>query len=111
MNDEETVEPPERREARRYGVTVDIKWQGKRGRSDGTLSDLSSTGCFVLSGTEVSDGETVHIFIPIGDGMNAQFSGAVVNHEDEIGFAVRFHDLSNAQKGVLKNLITDDEAA
>ena len=111
MNDEKIVRPPERREARRYGVTIDIKWQGKGGRSDGTLSDLSSAGCFVLSGAEVSDGETVHIFIPIGDGMNAQFSGVVVNHEDEIGFAVRFHALIDAQKGVLKNLIADEKSA
>jgi len=111
MNDEEVIKPPERREARRYGVTVDIKWQGKGGRSDGTLSDLSSTGCFVLSGMEVSDGETVHIFIPIGDGMNAQFSGLVMNHEEEIGFALRFHELGNAQKGVLDNLIADEKVA
>jgi hypothetical protein len=59
----------------------------------------------VLAGGEVSDGETVHVFIPIGDGMKVQFTGTVTNHEDDIGFALIFAELGQAQQEVLDNLV------
>ena len=107
MNDIGPINIPERREAGRTSLVLDIYWQGRHGRSKGTISDLSRDGCFVLSGDEVSDGETVHVFLPIGDGMNAQFTGSVTNHDDEIGFAVRFHELGEEHRRVLDRLIRE----
>ena len=78
----------------------------------GTISDLSESGCFVLSGTEVIDNEEVGIYLPIGDGMKAQIGGVITNHVYEIGFAVRFISLSEAQRNVLRNyLLTDADMA
>lgn len=95
----------ERRGTRRYAVTVDVLWHGRNGRSSGTISDLGYAGCFVLCGDDVSDGETVHIFLPIGGGMKAQFTGTITNHEDDIGFAVRFHNLAEPQRELLDRLV------
>lgn len=95
----------ERRGHERHDVMVDVFWHGRNGRSRGTISDIGHSGCFVLSGEEVSDGETVHVFLPIGDGMKAQFTGTITNHEDDIGFAVRFEKLTDPQREVLDRLI------
>ena len=94
----------ERRNSERFSLVLDIEWEGKKGRFGGTVGDISASGCFVLTGVEVSDGETVKLYLPMGDGMKAQFSGQIANHEDEIGFAVKFSPLSIAQKNVLSAL-------
>lgn len=75
------------------------------GRKSGTLSDISREGCFVLSSGEVEDTENVKIFLPLTEGMKVQFWGQVINHVFEIGFAVRFIELSPAQKDFLEKII------
>ena len=95
----------ERRTHERFGVTVEVLWHGRNGRSRGTMSDLGPAGCFVLTGAEVSDGETVHVFLPLGGGMKAQFTGSVTNHEEGIGFGVRFEELTRQQREVVANVI------
>ena len=95
----------ERRSNRRFAVSIEVEWEGMIGRQQGTLSDISMQGCFVLCSGEVENGETVKIFIPIGDGMKVQFWGEVVNHVFEIGFGLRFIELNKAQKDFLTKLI------
>ncbi|MDQ3131474.1 MAG: PilZ domain-containing protein [Acidobacteriota bacterium] len=94
-----------RRKVERISVTIDVEWEGLAGRSSGTISDISVIGCFILSSGELSDGESVKIFLPLTDGMKVQFWGEVVNHVFEIGFAVRFIELSDAQKDFLEKFI------
>ena len=95
----------DRRNVERYGVQIEVEWEGLIGRKPGTISDISATGCFVLCSGEVDDGETVKIFLPISDGMKVQFWGEVVNHVIEIGFGARFIELSPAQKDFLDQFI------
>ena len=98
-------EGKERRLARRFAITIDVEWEGLVGRQQGTISDVSMLGCFVLCSGEVENGETVRIFFPVGDGMKVQFWGEVVNHVYEIGFGVRFIELNEPQQEFLENLI------
>jgi len=95
----------ERRENERYSVNIDVEWEGMVGRKSGTLSDISLEGCFVLSSGEVEDTENVKIFLPLTEGMKVQFWGQVINHVFEIGFAVRFIELSPAQKDFLEKFL------
>jgi len=95
----------ERRESPRYNVKIEIEWEAKIGRKAGIVNDISREGCFVLCSGEVEDGEKVKLFFPLSDGMKVQFLSAVVNHIYEIGFGVRFIELSVAQKGFLSKLI------
>lgn len=95
----------DRRTAKRYPVNIDIEWENHYGRRPGTLSDISDQGCFVLSEVDVSDGELVKIFIPLSDGMKVEFLGQVANFVYEIGFAVLFLGLSDAQKEFLQNFV------
>ncbi|MEQ1646759.1 MAG: PilZ domain-containing protein, partial [Pyrinomonadaceae bacterium] len=84
----------ERRSTTRYPVEFDIEWEAANGRVPGSLSDISLDGCFVLGSGEVEDGDRVRIFVPLEDGMRVEFSGVVANNVFEIGFGVKFDQLS-----------------
>ena len=95
----------ERRSTNRFPVEVDVQWQGSGERMPGSVSDVSLDGCFVLSSGDVTDGETVKLFVPLADGMKVEFSGRVANHVMEIGFGIKFDQLSAAQRDVLGHLV------
>ncbi len=95
----------DRRAVPRTRVQIEIEWEGLIGRKSGTISDISTQGGFVLCSGEVADGENVKIFLPLSDGMKVQFWGEVANHILEIGFAVRFIELSEAQKDFLEKFV------
>ncbi|MET0752445.1 MAG: PilZ domain-containing protein [Pyrinomonadaceae bacterium] len=95
----------DRRNLERFPVNIDIEWEGLIGRHTGTISDISVHGSFVLCSGEVEDGENVKIFFPLTDGRKIQFWGEVVNHVFEIGFAIRFIELSEAQKDFLEKFV------
>ena len=96
----------DRRTAPRYSVSINVEWEAAGGgRKKGTVNDISREGCFVLCSGEVEDGDQVLIFFPLSDGMKVQFTCEVVNHTYEIGFGVRFNELSAGQKDFLSKLI------
>ena len=95
----------DRRSAKRYPISLDVEWENHYGRRSGTLSDISHQGCFILSEVDVSDGELVKVYIPLSDGMKVEFLGQVANFVYEIGFAVHFLSLSEAQKEFLENFV------
>ena len=95
----------ERRSTKRHSVNIEIEWEGSVGRQKGTISDISTTGCFILCSGDVNDGETVKIFIPLTDGMKAEFWGEVVNHVIEIGFGANFVALSTSQREFIERII------
>ena len=99
----------ERRTSNRYSLELDVEWEGAAGRLPGTVSDVSIDGCFVLSSGDVNDGDTVKLFVPLADGMKVQFEGKVANHVYEIGFGVRFEQLTAAQRDVLINIVRETE--
>ena len=99
----------ERRASNRYSIELDVEWEGSAGRQPGTVSDVSIDGCFVLSSGDINDGDSVKVFIPLADGMKVQFDGKVANHVYEIGFGVRFEQLSAAQRDVLINIVREME--
>lgn len=98
----------ERRSNDRFKSRIEVEWEGLIGRKPGMISDLSTLGCFVLCSGEVSDGEKVRIFFPLLSGRKMlsgrkiEFWGEVVNHFYEIGFAMKFTELSDAQKEFLE---------
>ena len=92
----------ERRTEDRFKSNIEIEWEGLVGRKPGTISDLNTQGCFVLCSGEVADGENVKIFFPLTDGRKIQLWGEVVNHFYEIGFAMKFIELTDAQTEFLE---------
>jgi hypothetical protein len=105
MSEVDRRKSDDRRSARRFTINIDVEWENHNGRRSGSLSDISEEGCFVLSAVDVSDGELVKVFIPLSDGMQVEFLGQVANFVYEIGFAVHFLSLSDAQREFLSNFV------
>ena len=99
----------ERRGINRYQIELDIEWETSKGRSPGTISDLSLDGCFILSSGDVTDGEYVTVYVRMGDGAEAEFVGVVVNHVFDIGFGVKFDKPTTIQRNLLFEIVRDFE--
>ena len=95
----------ERRATNRFPVEAPIEWDAGGERKEGTMSDVSFDGCFVMTGGDVANGTPVRIFLPLEDGMKVQYTGKVANSVAEIGFGVRFERLTAAQREVLVRLV------
>ncbi len=101
----------DRRGTKRYAIELDVEWEGTSGRLPGSMSDISIDGCFILCTGDVSDGEQVTMFVTLIDGMKVEFGAKVVNHVYEIGFGVKFDQLTKQQREILLNLLRDSEGA
>jgi hypothetical protein len=101
----------QRRGTTRFLVNIDVEWETSGYRQPGTVSDVNHDGCFILSSGEVEDNDSVRIFIPLADGMKVQFDGTVANHVIDIGFGVKFSQLSAAQRELLVKIISESKAS
>ena len=81
---------------------MEISWEGSGGRLQGTMSDIGSTGCFILGPGDVEDGDRVRIDMPLNTGGSVALWGVVANHIHEIGFGIRFVALTELQKDYLE---------
>ena len=79
----------ERRTAERIRTNLLARWEGLLTAGRGAISDLSTTGCFVLSGGRVDTGELVRLEIQFADRISLVW-GEVVYAIAEMGFALRF---------------------
>ena len=80
----------ERRLAQRYKVNIRARWEGPRTRREGTVTDLSTAGCFILTedlGVERRELIKIELLLP---GGVITLWGHVIYKADEIGFGVRF---------------------
>lgn len=89
----------------RAPINLGISWEGYIGPRKGTVSDISTGGCFVLCSGEVLDGQRVKISIKLPKGKAIYLWGEVVNHVDDIGFAVRFVGIGEGEKKFLSKLV------
>ena len=95
----------DRRSSERFLVSIEVEWEGLVGRKPGVINDIGTLGCFVLCSGEVEDGENIKVLFPMPSGKKLQLWGEVVNHVMEIGFGVRFIELSEGQKDFLEKFI------
>jgi len=94
----------DRRAGTRFSVNIEIYWESLAGTQNGTISDISNLGCFILCSGEVEDGESVKIFIPLMSGETIELWGEIVNHIFELGFGVRFIELGATERLFLEKL-------
>src|SRR5918911_1360266 len=80
----------ERRLVQRYKVSIPARWEGPRARREGTVTDISTAGCFVLTeDIGVERRELVKIELVLPGGVITLW-GQVIYKADEIGFGVSF---------------------
>src|SRR5215813_2523519 len=84
----------DRRSAPRVRVNLPARWEGVLSRETATVTDLSRSGCFVLTGGKVEVKELVWLEIDLTDNQKVNFWAEVVNEAPEIGFALKFNSSS-----------------
>jgi c-di-GMP-binding flagellar brake protein YcgR len=97
----------DRRNAPRVRVNLSARWEGALSNDKATITDLSRTGCFVLSGGKVQVRELIWLEIELPDHRLLHFWAEVVDEASEIGFAVKFNSTSEADQESLCNYIAE----
>jgi hypothetical protein len=95
----------ERRAAPRARVKLPARWEGAMSRENATVTDLSRTGCFVLTGGKVEVKELVWLEIKLTDSQTVNFWAEVVNEALEIGFALKFNSSSPEDEATLAKFL------
>ncbi len=95
----------ERRSAPRVRVKLPARWEGVLSRENATVTDLSRSGCFVLTGGKVEPKELVWLEIQLTDKQKVNFWAEVVNQASEIGFALKFNSSSPEDEAALAQFV------
>ncbi len=95
----------ERRKAPRARVKLAARWEGAMSRDDATVTDLSRTGCFVLTGGNVEVKELVWLEIQLSDTQAVTFWAEVVDAASDIGFALKFNSSSPEDEATLAKFL------
>lgn len=86
-------------------VKLPARWEGALSRERATVTDLSSSGCFVLTGGKVEVKELVWLEIQLTEQQKVNFWAEVVDEATEIGFALRFNSSSPEDEAALANYL------
>ena len=81
------------------------RWEGAMSRENATVTDLSRSGCFVLSGGKVDVKELVWLEIQLTERQSVNFWAEVVSEAPEIGFALRFNSSSPEDEAALTKFL------
>ncbi len=95
----------ERRSAPRARVKLQARWEGVLSRENAIVTDLSRTGCFVLTGGKVEVKELVWLEIQLTDTQAVNFWAEVVDEATEIGFALKFNSSSQEDEEALAKFL------
>jgi hypothetical protein len=95
----------ERRSAPRARVKLKARWEGVMSRENATVTDLSRSGCFVLTGGKVEIKELVWLEIQLTDTQAVNFWAEVVDEASEIGFALKFNSSSPEDEAALAKFL------
>lgn len=88
MEPDDEYREGERRKVERFRVNLRARWEGRRAGREGTVTDISTAGCFVLTDDLVETGDLVKIELLLPAGVITLW-GHVVYTAREIGFGVR----------------------
>jgi len=89
----EDVLPIERRQHERLTAYLRARWEGMLGFYQGTVSDISSGGCFIMSDSTPAAKELLRLEIELHSGEWIKVWGEVTNRFDGIGFGIRYTEI------------------
>ena len=95
----------ERRSSPRARVNLPARWEGVLSRENATVTDISRSGCFVLTGGKVEKKELVWLEIQLPDRDPLHVWAEVVEEATDIGFAVRFNSASEEDERLLAQFL------
>ncbi len=88
----------ERRRAPRANVNLRARWEGEIGQQEANVTNLSQIGCFMLSGGKVQPKELIRVEIMFPDDAPIYLWAEVVEKAEEIGFAMKFTSVDEADQ-------------
>jgi hypothetical protein len=94
-----SIEPIERRQHERINIYLKVRWEGLLGRHDGTLSDISVGGCFIISESPTAPRELLRLEIELHTGEWVKVWGEVSNQFEGVGFGVRYTEFDDGDEG------------
>ena len=95
----------DRRSAPRVRVNLPARWEGVVSRETAIVTDLSRSGCFVLTGGKVEVKELVWLEINLTETQAVNFWAEVVDEASEIGFALKFNSSSPEDEAILAGFL------
>ena len=95
----DSVVPLERRRHERLDIYLKARWEGALGCFEGTVSDISQGGCFILSESETTLRELVRLEIEVHTGEWVKVWGEVTNRFAGVGFGVRYTEVDEEGEG------------
>ena len=81
------------------------RWEGALSRESATVTDLSRSGCFVLTGGNVEVKELVSLEINLTDTQTVTFWAEVVDAASDIGFALKFNSSTPEDEAMLASFL------
>lgn len=95
----------DRRRTERLRTNLRAFWEGVLTRRAGEITDISSTGCFILTRDDVQPAELIRLEVHTPTGRAICLWGEVVYQVEEMGFALRFTGTEPAEHGMLELLL------
>ena len=95
----------DKRNAARVEVSLDARWEGVLAQCAGTVVDLSTTGCFILTSDLAAHDELIRLELELPTGGAIYLWGEIVYKISEMGFGLRFTGVSAADRAMLELLI------
>ncbi|HEX8283289.1 MAG TPA: PilZ domain-containing protein [Pyrinomonadaceae bacterium] len=95
----DALSPIERRQHERINIYLKARWEGLLGFYEGTLSDISAGGCFILSESPTTLRELIRLEIELHTGEWVKVWGEVTNQFPGVGFGVRYSGLDGENEG------------
>jgi hypothetical protein len=95
----------ERRSSPRVRVNLPARWEGVLSRENATVTDLSRSGCFILTGGKVEVKELVWLEIRLTETQAVNFWAEVVDQASDIGFALKFNSSSPEDEAALAKFL------
>ena len=95
----------ERRLNDRVKLNLPVRWESFLTQQADTVTDLSQTGCFVLSGGKVELNELIRLEISLPNDEPIYPWAEVVDLADEIGFSVRFIAMDDDERERLEQFV------
>ena len=96
--DADAVEPIERRRHERINIYLKARWEGMLGCHEGTLSDISAGGCFILTESPTTLRELIRLEIELHTGEWVKVWGEVTNQFTGVGFGVRYTEFDGEEE-------------
>ena len=91
--DEDSINLIERRQHERLQIYLRVRWEGLFGCYEGTISDISAGGCFILSERQTTLRELIRVEVELHNGEWVKVWGEVTNQFPGVGFGVRYTEV------------------